>query len=339
MSPAAPAAGEPVEFLGTGRDDVGILGVTLVYRLAGESLAQRAELHDISFGPEAETGERTFFGRLESGLPAGLVELHFEVMDRSGNQATVPEDGTGLDDEGGAFKVLVGDPGVPLPQVEISEVVPQNDSGLEDGDGGRPDWVEVRNCSDAPVSMSGIFLARAFPHDDMDDWYAFPEGDLLPGAHYIVLCDGNPDQGQEHAPFNLNAEGDRVFLLWRSEAHPGAFLAVDDVAFGPVGADVALARAGCGGPWVQGTPTPGTSGPELVVRGDVDISGALDITDPIAILGHLFLGSEIDCPRASNVNGDLREDITDAIHLLLYLFQGGAAPQGDAVPIAECLAE
>lgn len=145
--------------------------------------------------------------------------------------------------------------------------------------------------------------------------------------------------GQGDAPFNLDAEGDRVFLLWRSEAHPGAFLAVDDVAFGPVGADLALARAGCGGPWVQGTPTPGTSGPELVARGDVDISGALDITDPISILGHLFLGGEIDCPRASNVNGDLREDITDAIHLLLYLFQGGAAPQGDAVPIAECLAE
>jgi len=188
--------------------------------------------------------------------------------------------------------------------------------------------------------MSGVYLARTFPHEDIDDWYGFPEGDLLPGAHYIVFCDGDTEQGQEHAPFTLDAEGDRVVLLWRSEAHQGAFLAIDEVAFRSVGADLALARVHCGGPWSVGTPTPGTSGPgSSVGRGDVDASGVLDITDPINILGRLFLGARIDCPRASDVNGDLRENITDAIHLLLYLFQGGPAPMGEPIPVAECRVE
>jgi hypothetical protein len=339
MTPAAPAPGEPVEFTGKGRDDVGIVGVTVVYRLAGGATPpSRAELQDISFGPGAESGERTFHGRLESGLPAGLVEIHFEVTDRSGIQATVPEDGPGLDDEGGAFRVFVGRPSEPLPPLEISEVVPKNDGGFEDDGGEHPDWVEIRNCSDAAVSLSGVHLARVFPHDDIGDWYAFPEGAAIPpGAHVLVLCDADTEKGPEHAPFNIDAEGGRVVLAWRSDAQDGAFIAIDEAAWGPMDADVALARAGCGGPWVQGEPTPGTGDPRrLIARGDVDASGALDITDPIGILGHLFLGRTIDCPRVANVNGDLAEDITDAIHLLLFLFQGGAAPQGEPVATEEC---
>ena len=64
----------------------------------------------------------------------------------------------------------------------------------------------------------------------------------------------------------------------------------------------------------------------------------LDLSDAISLLRILFLlgdgqlpcgAEEITDPGAQellDVNGDLGVDLTDAISLLLYLFQGGAPP-------------
>jgi hypothetical protein len=61
-----------------------------------------------------------------------------------------------------------------------------------------------------------------------------------------------------------------------------------------------------------------------VTREDWDI----DISDPVVILGHLFLGSPaaLGCADAADANDDGRVDITDPIYLLTYLFLGGPAP-------------
>jgi DNA-binding beta-propeller fold protein YncE len=63
------------------------------------------------------------------------------------------------------------------------------------------------------------------------------------------------------------------------------------------------------------------------LRGDVEENDVLNITDGVAILGHLFLGSlDLTCPDAADVNdsGDL--NITDALAVLNYLFLSGAPP-------------
>jgi hypothetical protein len=70
------------------------------------------------------------------------------------------------------------------------------------------------------------------------------------------------------------------------------------------------------------------------VRGDADMSGGLQITDPIRILGHLFLGERMDCPAAAEVHGDGGAlDIGDAVYLLSFLFLGTPPP---AAPFPEC---
>ena len=70
-----------------------------------------------------------------------------------------------------------------------------------------------------------------------------------------------------------------------------------------------------------------------VLRGDMDLSGDLDLGDAIAILGSLFLGQAVPCPQAGNVDGGAAVDIADAVYLLNYLFLGGAAP---VAPFPEC---
>lgn len=62
-------------------------------------------------------------------------------------------------------------------------------------------------------------------------------------------------------------------------------------------------------------------------RGHTNDDGRLDISDPIALLGHLFLGGEIaPCPDAADANDDGRVDLSDAIHALGHLFLGGPPP-------------
>ncbi len=63
--------------------------------------------------------------------------------------------------------------------------------------------------------------------------------------------------------------------------------------------------------------------------GDVDIDGALAITDAIRILDFLFRGGSLPCPAAADVNSDSATNLADAISLLNYLFLAGPAPSDE----------
>lgn len=63
------------------------------------------------------------------------------------------------------------------------------------------------------------------------------------------------------------------------------------------------------------------------VRGDSTADGKLDISDPVATLGYLFLGRAIAaCIDALDADDTGVVNISDPIYLLNYLFSGGAAP-------------
>jgi len=68
------------------------------------------------------------------------------------------------------------------------------------------------------------------------------------------------------------------------------------------------------------------------LRGDVDGDSRATITDPIALLGFLFLGGRRPpCLEACDADNDGRLLIADAVLLLLHLFQGGPPPRPPAV--------
>ena len=63
------------------------------------------------------------------------------------------------------------------------------------------------------------------------------------------------------------------------------------------------------------------------LRGDMDLSGSLELTDPVRILGFLFRGGD-GAPCESIADADANDSIslTDAVFLLTHLFRGGATP-------------
>lgn len=63
-------------------------------------------------------------------------------------------------------------------------------------------------------------------------------------------------------------------------------------------------------------------------RGNCNADGNTDITDAIALLGYLFLGSEEPpCLEACNADDDATLTISDAVVVLSFLFTGGVPPQ------------
>ncbi len=340
LDPPAPAAFEAIQFHGEGRDDIGIQRVSLFYRQTGENpQIGRLELFDVTPGRDDETDSDTYSGTLAMGLPVGVVEFYFEVEDFSGEMVTVP-DGASFGGGNGStmpYRFNVGTAPASLPRLEISEVVALNESGLTDELGGHPDWVELTNCSDQPLNLQGFSLDTSFPTDGAG--LALEAVTLAPGERYVVFCDGQTNQGPRHAPFSLKSGGDDIYIVRATPGHPAGSLhdAVDWVRFGPQAADFSFAREGCGGGWSVSLPTPGAPNVGRTVRvGDVDANGVLEITDPVSLLGNLFLGWSPSCPAAGEVNGDGERDIADVIHLLFYLFVGGPAPVGEPLPVAEC---
>lgn len=78
----------------------------------------------------------------------------------------------------------------------------------------------------------------------------------------------------------------------------------------------------------------GAAGSTRFIRGDFDADGALSITDAIALLNFLFLGTPNSiCSQAGDANRDGSVDITDGINLLGFLFLGREAPPA---PFPDC---
>ena len=66
--------------------------------------------------------------------------------------------------------------------------------------------------------------------------------------------------------------------------------------------------------------------PVKFVRGDANGDNIVDISDPLAILFHLFAGRSSDCLDAEDADDSSIIDLTDVVFLLDFLYLGGNAP-------------
>lgn len=97
--------------------------------------------------------------------------------------------------------------------VVISEFLASNDSGLEDDDGDRTDWIELRNASTGEVSLDGWFLTD---NGSRPRRWRFPAV-VLPANGYLVVFASGKDRRDParplHTDFRLSADGEYLALI------------------------------------------------------------------------------------------------------------------------------
>jgi FG-GAP-like repeat/Lamin Tail Domain len=266
------AAGMPLRFYATARDDVGLVGMTVHWRMRGQAGASfnNALLFDDGMSGDGGRLDGVFSGVIDSGLfPGNEIEFYLECEDLSGEKKFVPGQPSEASGEGLAvelYTLQIPCAGLPA-SLEISEVLPANQQTVFDDSGEADDYVEVRNVSAQPVSLHGFELAenlfggsrRLKFNDVLIAAYPRDEITLQPGAHRLLFCDGDDGRSPTmfHAPFRLNADrGGQIFLVRRTAL--GTQDIVDFSVFPISSSDVASSRLGVGGRFFCLPPTPGT---------------------------------------------------------------------------------
>ncbi|MGI8604847.1 MAG: FG-GAP-like repeat-containing protein [Verrucomicrobiales bacterium] len=251
------AVDRPLRFLLSGVDDSALLGASLLWRRKDQpsSELQRVRLYDDGLHNDQGPQDRLFAGTMPAGLPLGAeIEFYIEAVDVSGATSYLPTAPGVSEDAGGTAELYSLAMGAPLPALEISEVVSENDGAAFDEGGGSPDYLEVRNTGDATLDVGGLVLTGFF--FTKNERFVFPPATTLaPRQPVIIWCDNNPDQGPFHAPFKINNDGDHLYLS-RVNSSSGVLALIDGVNVPPLGDNVAWTRAGARGLWGPTSPTP-----------------------------------------------------------------------------------
>jgi len=95
----------------------------------------------------------------------------------------------------------------------INEVCPDPRIGIPDEDGEIVDWIELKNNTDQPISLTGYYLSDK---ENKPMKWRFPDGATIPaGGYYLVFCSGKDKlqhNGIPHTSFSISAERESVVI-------------------------------------------------------------------------------------------------------------------------------
>jgi hypothetical protein len=262
----------------------------------------------------------------------------------------------------------------------INELLADNWASCSDLRGEFGDWLELFNPSPEPVLLDGWMLENVKIQSPIDprprQAWSFPPGiEVPPGGYLLVWCDNdhdcetgslsNPECGgpalELHASFEINRLGDHVALI----APDGTVADCAGVRFQL--RDISAGRFPDGAAEAELLePTPGRANRPLAGalrtlipprscaeieqtlgldpdpcrplveprfrRGDANSDCWVDLTDAVFVLLWLFQsGTRPLCEDAADADDSGRIELTDAILLLTFLFLGGDAPPAPGV--------
>lgn len=160
--------------------------------------------------------------------------------------------------------------------IRFNEVMPENNSYVLDAAGDADDWVELVHVGGSATNLGTFFLTdrRLEPAR-----WPLPQLTMDAGDHRVLWCDDEPEEGPLHATFQLDTDGDDLWLMRKMN---GAWRWMDRFAWSAaVPPNASWARIPDGtGPWTLCTPfstpppTPGSPNDAASVHVDPGTSPA-----------------------------------------------------------------
>ncbi len=137
--------------------------------------------------------------------------------------------------------------------VFVSELMPNNQTGLADEAGEREPWIELFNPAAEAVDLTGWSLS-----DDFGDRRKWTFGSDQIGRHetIVLFADGDTAQGPRHLSFELDPAGGALVLTTADGRTTGGF------TYPAHGPDEALGYTYSVGGYTPLTPTPGQQNPD-----------------------------------------------------------------------------
>ena len=177
--------------------------------------------------------------------------------------------------------------------LRLNEIMSSNGGVIGDEDGNTPDWVEVANVGNSPVSVRDYVLARNAKAGNV---FVFPDLTLQPNECVIVFADSQVKQeaGDElHAPFRLASSGDVLMLFNPSD------VAIDTVNIPALAQNAVYARTGADQWEILDKPTPGMMNTDENYRALTTVTGSSPV-----VLAEVMSSSATYAPDENGVCHD-----------------------------------
>ncbi|MBI4584312.1 MAG: lamin tail domain-containing protein [Planctomycetes bacterium] len=331
----------------------------------GPSNLVSVKLHFLQGGEESAVDMAAVDSRIHDFYAVAIPPLHkearlfycFSARDDKGREGFLPDPGR----HGFEYLALDVKSGPPVPgDVVVNEIMYR--ARYYD-----IEFIELKNNLHRTMDLSGWKLKVASVAAE----YVFPEGTLIEPDGFLVLSRNTRAVFEYYnivqvagtdLPFFLANGGDTISLWdeagrlmdsvaygddppWPEEADGGgpSLELIDSRSDNRLpGSWGASARQGSpgrpnsiSGPEIP--PQPGGVEAPLFHRADVDSSGALEVTDAVVLLRHLFLGDPGPaCREAADANNDGALDISDGVTILKFTFLGGTPPADPGPPGEPC---
>ena len=257
-----------MRFYASASDDLGVLGMSIFWRKAGQiSPFKEIPLYDDGTNGDGGRLDGVYAGIFVNPPPGGTpVEFYLQCEDLSGTLTRIPGPPPGAGEESAPPQLytLVLPTVAAMPRgLEISEMMPAG-STLADPTGVTTNWVEIRNTSSTPISLSGVELADSL--FDQGRRAVFPDNiTLQPGEHRVVWSRPLGLPNVLSGNLSLGSTNEEITLIQRDAS--GAQQILSYLQGGRVPCGLAAARIGAAGPVRLLPPTPGLPnlGPQTLI--------------------------------------------------------------------------
>jgi spore coat protein CotH len=234
----------------TPNGDSGVGSVWLYHRGKAYGKFTRVQMLDDGTHGDGLAGNGVF-GATVTNYPAG-TKVRYYVEARGTNAAQAARFSPArAENETHSYRVAIA--AASNSPVVINEFMASNTSTLADPQGEYDDWIELRNVTDAAVSLTGRYLSDE-PNNPRK--WQFPAGTTIPANGYLLVWadeDTTITDGL-HASFKLSGEGDEVFL---TDTDANFNQVLDTITFGGQTTDISYGRTAADADvWSPMAPTP-----------------------------------------------------------------------------------
>jgi len=123
------------------------------------------------------------------------------------------------------------------PSLVINEFMASNNESYPDENGEYDDWIEIYNADSESIELSQYYLSDNI--ENPNKWQ-MPEVTLAPDAYIVVWADEDGSQGDRHANFKLQKDGETIGIYDNEDNN---FAPVDFIEFGAQETDVSFGRS------------------------------------------------------------------------------------------------